>query len=50
MKVPYKIKPKGSGTALYLLRSFYGLKQAARDWNLLMRDELTKWGFAQSKG
>jgi hypothetical protein len=44
MKVPKGITPKGSGTALHLLRSLYGLKQAARDWNLLMKAELTEWG------
>ena len=49
MKIPQGIRPKGNGTALHLLRSLYGLKQAARDWNLLMKDELTKWGFHQSK-
>ena len=30
------------------LRSLYGLKQAARDWNLLIKGELIKWGFIQS--
>jgi hypothetical protein len=49
MKVPQGISSRGSGTALHLLRSLYGLKQAARDWNLLMKAELTKWGFHQSK-
>ncbi|KAI0993721.1 hypothetical protein K3495_g14463 [Podosphaera aphanis] len=33
---------------LQLLRSLYGLKQAARDWNLLMKTELLRWGFDQS--
>ncbi|KAI0994853.1 hypothetical protein K3495_g13329, partial [Podosphaera aphanis] len=36
------------GNVLQLLRSFYGLKQAARDWNLLMKTELLRWGFDQS--
>jgi hypothetical protein len=30
------------------LRSLYGLKQAARDWNKLIRKELIRWGFVQS--
>jgi len=30
------------------LRSLYGLKQAARNWNKLMVEELLKWGFVQS--
>ncbi|KAI0994559.1 hypothetical protein K3495_g13622, partial [Podosphaera aphanis] len=37
-----------SGHVLQLLRSLYGLKQAARDWNLLMKRELIRWGFTQS--
>lgn len=37
------------GHVLQLLRSLYGLKQAARNWNLLMKEELLKWGFIQSK-
>ncbi|KAI0995304.1 hypothetical protein K3495_g12878, partial [Podosphaera aphanis] len=37
------------GMVLKVLRSLYGLKQAARDWNLLMKSELIKWGFDQSK-
>jgi hypothetical protein len=30
------------------LRSLYGLKQAARDWNRLFKKELLGWGFVQS--
>ena len=36
------------GRVLAMLRSLYGLKQAARDWNLLLKAELLKWGFIQS--
>ena len=31
-----------------VFRSLYGLKQAARDWNLLFIKELKAWGFVQS--
>ena len=48
MKSPQGVKVK-KGHALQLLRSLYGLKQAARDWNLLMKKELIGWGFQQSK-
>jgi hypothetical protein len=34
--------------ALYILRSLYGLKQSARDWNHLYRDHLLIIGFKQS--
>jgi Reverse transcriptase (RNA-dependent DNA polymerase) len=48
----YLKPPKGvqvtSGYALRVLRSLYGLKQAARDWNLLCRDQLRTMGFKQS--
>ena len=40
-----KLKP---GNALRLQRSLYGLKQAARDWNLLIKKELLDMGFKQS--
>ena len=30
------------------LRSLYGLKQAARDWNRLFKKELLGWGYVQS--
>jgi hypothetical protein len=36
------------GYALQILRSLYGLKQAARDWNILIKKELLAWGFVQS--
>ena len=31
------------------LKSLYGLKQAARDWNQLLRKALLEWGFTQSQ-
>ena len=40
--------PVKKGFALRALRSLYGLKQAARDWNDLIRGELVKWEFKQS--
>ena len=33
------------GHVLEILRSLYGLKQATRDWNLLIKSELLEWGF-----
>lgn len=48
MQIPDGIHAK-RGHALRLLRSLYGLKQAARDWNLLFKNELLGWGFEQSK-
>lgn len=49
MKPPQGV-PVKSGFVLKVLRSLYGLKQSARDWNkLLTGDEgLRKWGFVQS--
>jgi hypothetical protein len=48
----YLAPPKGievkKGCVLQVLRSLYGLKQAARDWNLLIKKELLAWGFVQS--
>jgi hypothetical protein len=44
--------PKGvpvtPGYVLRVLRSLYGLKQSARDWNMLCKSELKKLGFRQS--
>ena len=45
MKVPQGLQSVKNGAALHLLRSLYGLKQSARDWNLLMKSELLNWGF-----
>lgn len=36
------------GLVWQALRSLYGLKQAARDWNKLLLKELKSWGFVQS--
>ena len=47
LKPPQGIEVK-RGYVLKILRSLYGLKQAARDWNLLMKKELLAWGFVQS--
>jgi hypothetical protein len=48
----YMAAPPGfgikKGHVLEILRSLYGLKQAARDWNLLIKSELLGWGFEQS--
>lgn len=47
-------KPKGvnvtEGYVLKVLRSIYGLKQAARDWNKLLKSHLIDMGFEQSLG
>ncbi|KHJ32258.1 hypothetical protein EV44_g0261 [Erysiphe necator] len=44
--------PKGvnvtKGKSLRVLRSLYGLKQSARDWNQLLHSQLLSWGFIQS--
>jgi hypothetical protein len=40
--------PVRDGYVLRVLRSLYGLKQSARDWNLLCRDYLIEIGFVQS--
>jgi Reverse transcriptase (RNA-dependent DNA polymerase) len=40
--------PVRSGYALRILRSLYGLKQSARDWNLLAKEFLISIGFQQS--
>jgi hypothetical protein len=40
--------PVRDGYALRVLRSLYGLKQSARDWNRLCRDHLLQAGFIQS--
>lgn len=48
----YLAPPEGynvkKGHALRALRSLYGLKQAGRDWNLLLRKSLLEIGFVQS--
>lgn len=48
LKAPQGVHVK-KGNVLKVLRSLYGLKQSARDWNLLLRSELCQWGFLQSK-
>ena len=45
IKLLYGLQRIKERIVLYLLRSLYGLKQAARDWNLLIRSELEKQGF-----
>jgi hypothetical protein len=47
MDPPPGLKVK-KGMVLKVLRSLYGLKQAARDWNQLIKKELLSWGFVQS--
>jgi len=44
LKLPKSISLK-KGYVWRALRSLYGLKQAARDWNKLIRKELVRWGF-----
>ena len=44
---PQGIKVK-EGHVLRALRSLYGLKQAGRDWSILLKGELLKMGFTQS--
>jgi hypothetical protein len=49
----YLAPPKGvnvkQGHILKALRSLYRLKQAGRDWNLLLQSKLKEWGYTQSK-
>ncbi len=45
IKLPQGVEHTKGDTALYLLYSLYGLKQSARDQNLLMKTELIKQGF-----
>lgn len=40
--------PVENGHSLRLLKSLYGLKQAARDWHIVCRNYLRKLGFSQS--
>jgi hypothetical protein len=47
LKPPQGVDVK-NGYVLEALRSLYGLKQAARDWNQLIRQEMRNWGFVQS--
>ncbi len=47
LKPPQGVDVK-KGYVLEALRSLYGLKQAARDWNQLIRQEMRNWGFKQS--
>ena len=47
MKPPSGITVR-NGVALRIVRSLYGLKQAARDWNKLCKASLLEWGFTQS--
>lgn len=41
--------PDGHELVVRLRRSLYGLKQAGREWHILLTDTLKSWGFAQSK-
>ena len=47
MKAPEGVQVK-KGCVLKILRSLYGLKQSARDWNQLLKSMMLKWGFTQS--
>ncbi|KAF7564387.1 uncharacterized protein PtrM4_152160, partial [Pyrenophora tritici-repentis] len=47
LTTPAGVKVK-KGNVLKVLRSLYGLKQAGRDWNLLLKGFLTEIGFTQS--
>jgi hypothetical protein len=46
------VPPQGiqvqKGHVLHVVHSFYGLKQAGRDWSLLLKCELLKMDFVQS--
>lgn len=44
LQLPFKVDVK-KGQALRVLKSLYRLKQAARDWNLLLKKKLVGWGF-----
>jgi hypothetical protein len=48
----YLAPPQGvqvqQGHVLHALRSLYGLKEAGRDWSLLLKGNLLKMGFIQS--
>ena len=46
---PPKGIPVKKGCVWQAMRSLYVLKQAARNWNRLIKDELINWGFIQSK-
>lgn len=48
MKPPPGVDVK-PGHAFHILRSLYGLKQAARDWNQNCTSVLVKLGFEQSE-
>lgn len=48
LKPPVGVKVK-TGNVLKVLRSLYGLKQAGRDWNLLLKGFLVEIGFVQSR-
>ncbi|CZS92418.1 related to TY4B TY4B protein [Rhynchosporium agropyri] len=47
LKIPEGVNVR-KGFVWQAMKSLYGLKQAARDWNRLMKDELVRWGFTQS--
>jgi hypothetical protein len=47
MSPPQGVKVK-TGKVLKILRSLYGLKQSARDWNLLLKSVMLEWGFTLS--
>ncbi|TAQ86988.1 hypothetical protein B7494_g4697 [Chlorociboria aeruginascens] len=48
IKPPQGISVK-KGRVWQALKSLYGFKQAARDWNRLIKDKLINWGFTQSR-
>jgi len=46
---PFKGVNAKKGYAFKGIKSLYGLKQAARNWNQLLRKALLEWGFTQSQ-
>ena len=48
MRVPPGINSGNNSLVCKLRRSLYGLKQAGREWGLLLTSFLVSWGFVRS--